>query len=125
VKNHRILIWVFFGFFLLACSDKYDSADNGFDKICLIYSDVMNNPAHTNRPNIEKLVLISETVEAHVRDVDAIAAYTAVASADPEKKYDLFKQAAEYSLKREWDCKTIQELQLTEISLAHSGGCPA
>ena len=125
MRVHFFPISLFLSVLLLACSDKYDSADNGFDKICLIYSDVMNDSAHTDKPIFEKLVLISETVEAHVRDVDAIAAYTAVASADPVKKYDLFKQAAEYSLKREWDCKAIQELQLTEISLAHSGGCPA
>ena len=109
MKNYCILVFVFFGLSLPACSGKYEAADNGFDKICLIYSDVLNNPIHTDKPIIEKLILIYETVEAHVRDVDAITAYNAVASADPEKKYDLFKQAAEYSLKREWDCEIIKE----------------
>jgi len=109
VKINRLLVLVAFGLILPACSGKYEEADNGFDKICQIYADVMNDPAHLNRPVIEKFVLIAEMVETHVSDVDAISAYTAVASADPKLKYDLFKLAAEYSLKRKWDCKIIKE----------------
>ena len=122
MKNNRILVLVIFGLGLHACSGKYEEADNGFDKICLIYSDIINNPNYVNKPVTERLTMIAEEIEAHVRDVDAIEAYTVVAAVAPELKYDLFKQAAEYSLKRQWDCKIIQELQLTEISLAHSGG---
>jgi len=94
-------------FCISACSGKYNAADNGFDTICLIYTDVFNDPAHEKKSVIEKHVLVSELVEAHVRDVDAITAFTAVASADPSQKYDLFKQAAEYSLKRNWDCEIM------------------
>ncbi len=93
-----------------ACSGKYDVADNGFDKICLIYTDIFNDPSLARKPAIEKYVLVSELIEAHVRDVDAITAFSAVANADPSQKYDLFKQAAEYSLKRDWDCEIMKNL---------------
>jgi hypothetical protein len=94
--------------FLSGCSGKYGRADNGFDKICLIYEDVLNDPANAKKAMIEKDMLIYEAIRKHVSDIDAITAFSAVASADPDKKYSLFKQAAEMSLKREWDCKVLQ-----------------
>ena len=96
---------------LSACSGKYDAADNGFDKICLIYEDILNDPAYAKRPRIDKYVLVSEAVQKYVTDVDAITAYTAVASAEPNLKYQLFKEAAEMSLKRAWDCEAIKNEQ--------------
>lgn len=95
-------------FFISACSEKYDAADNGFDKICLIYTDVFSDPSHSKKPLIDKHDLVGELIEAHVKDIDAITTFSAVANADPSLKYDLFKQSAEYSLKRDWDCDIIK-----------------
>jgi len=109
-------VWVI-TFFLLcsaalfACSGKYDAADNGFDKICLIYENIMTNPAYEKLSMLDKHEKISDEIEQHVRDIDAIQTYSAVASADPDLKYQLFKQSAEYSLKREWDCEIIKNYQ--------------
>lgn len=98
-------------FSISSCSGKYDAADNGFDKICLIYTDIFNNPANSNKPVIDRLDLVGELIIAHVKDVDAITAFTAVANANPDQKYDLFKQSAEYSLKRDWDCEIIKNIR--------------
>ncbi|MGD8926682.1 MAG: hypothetical protein PVG20_07515, partial [Thioalkalispiraceae bacterium] len=47
---------------LNGCSDKYDSVDNGFDKICLIYEDVLNDPANAKKAMIEKYMLVNEAI---------------------------------------------------------------
>jgi len=47
--------------------------------------------------------LVGELIIAHIKDVDAITAFSAVANTNPDQKYDLYKQTEEYSLKRDWD----------------------
>jgi len=95
---------------ITSCSNQYDSFYNGFDKICLIYNDVFNNPALKDKPRLSKQNTVHDLIKKNVFDVDAITAFTAVASANPDDKYSLFKQSAEYSLKREWNCTLIKEL---------------
>lgn len=96
--------------FIISCSSQYDSVDNGFDKICLIYNNVFNDPALKNKPAIDKHEIINDLIKKYVTDVDAITAFVAVAQANPDDKYNLFKQSAEFALKREWDCEKIKEL---------------
>ena len=93
-----------------SCSNEYSSVDNGFDKICLIYTDVFNNLALKDKSTQSKHNAINDLIKKNVFDIDAISAFTSVAQANPEDKYSLFKQSAEYSLKREWDCTLIKEL---------------
>ena len=96
--------------FIISCSGQYYSVDNGFDKICLIYNDVFNNPTLKDKSTVHKYEIINVLIKKHVVDVDAITAFVAVAQANPDDKYSLFKQSAEYSIKREWDCELIKEL---------------
>ena len=93
--------------FIISCSSQYDS----IDKICLIYDDVFNNPALKGKSILGKHEIINELIKKHVTDVDAITAFVAVAQANPDDKYSLFKQAAEYALKRDWDCELIKGLK--------------
>lgn len=106
-KTYRTLI-ILSLLFIISCSSKYDSIDNGFDKICLIYTDVFSDPALKDRSIIEKHELVYDLVKGNVTDVDAITTFVAVAKANPDEKYTLFKQSAEYSLKRAWDCELIR-----------------
>ena len=96
--------------FITSCSSQYDSVDNGFDKICLIYDDVFNDPSLKDKSPLDKYDLIHVLIKKHVFDVDAITAFVIVAQANPDDKYSLFKQSAEYSLKREWECELIKGL---------------
>lgn len=81
--------------------------NNGFDEICKIYTEALS----ANMSKEQKFNYIWDNIERRVISRDAIAAYSAVANADPALKYDLFKQAAEISLKRKWDCDVIKQFK--------------
>lgn len=109
-KFHGSIVLSFLVLFISACNGKYSSADNGFDKICLIYSDVFTDSVHAKKSLDKKHEIVNGLIKFNVFDVDAIQAFTTVASADPKSKYDLFKQSAEYSLKRKWECEFIKNM---------------
>lgn len=107
-KSVRILTALFV---LLASTSsvKYITIDNGFDKMCQIYTEVFTNSLYINKSLIEKHDVVYDMIRENVWDVDVIQAFTAVANADPDVKYDLFKQSAEYSLNREWECEIMKD----------------
>lgn len=80
-------------------------------RYCKIYTDVYSNPKYSKLSQVEKDTLISEKVESSVFSVDAIETFSAVATADPLQKYQLFKESAEYSLKRNWECPEMAKSQ--------------
>ena len=92
---------------LLTSSGVVFSADEtGFDEICRIYTEAKNSSM-----SIEELSeYIFDNVKKRVSSTDALQAHDAVFQADPAVRYKLFKESAEYSLKREWDCAVIREV---------------
>lgn len=92
------------GMVLLGLSSACSVNETGFDEICKIVTEAKSS----NLTSEQKAEYVDNNIRQRVFSVDAIQAYVAVAQADPAEKYALFKQAAEYSLKRSWDCEALK-----------------
>ena len=78
----------------------------GFDEMCDIFTEA-------TRRNISGQLLseyIDNNVKKRINSIDAITVYSIILQVEPKERYALFKQSAEYSLKREWDCPAIEQL---------------
>lgn len=110
-KQLFALIFVIVVLSIISCSNIAKAADNGFDQICMIYNEVLNDTRNREMTIKDKLYLINEKVTKQVKFSDALQVYSAVASADPKEKYKLFKESAEYVLKREWNCSIMKSIR--------------
>ena len=78
----------------------------GFDEMCIIFTEATNR----NISGQKLSEYIDENVRKRINSIDAIEVYSIILQVDPKERYALFKQSAEYSLKREWDCSAIEKL---------------
>ena len=80
--------------------------NSGFDLICQIYTEARNSSMTKEQLNN----YIFDNVENRVKSKDAIEAHTAVFNLEPKKRYPIFKESAEYSLKKKWECDAVKFL---------------
>ena len=78
----------------------------GFDEICTIYTEAINSSMAQEQLSD----YIFDNVERRITDKDALQSHEAVFNLSPEERYSIFKQSAELSLKRKWDCDAVKEL---------------
>lgn len=96
--------------FLMSCSmgDKEKNL-NGFDSACLIFQE-----AATKNLDPEALgnyiAMELDNMDEQPASKDVKAVYHALFNVDPAKRYDLFKESAEITLNRSWDCNAMKEL---------------
>ena len=84
----------------------YALEHTGFDEICSIYTETVNS----SMTKEQRSQYVFDNVEAQVSDVDALDAHGSIFQLDLVKRYSIFKQAAEMSLKRSWDCAAVRAL---------------
>lgn len=105
--NKCLLLPIFSIVFLGSCSSY-----KGFDEVCAIYSE-----AKTIQANKEELSeYIFENISLRVNVKEALEAHSAIFNLSPEQRYPIFKEAAENSLKRQWDCNVMKEMMGTGSS---------
>ena len=80
--------------------------DIGFDEICRIYSEAVNSSMKKEQLSN----YIFKNVQERVSDKAALEVHDIIFQVEPEKRYKLFKQSAELSLKRKWDCLAVKLL---------------
>jgi hypothetical protein len=103
----RKLVFVFIFTFSLSLSAEGIRANkNGFDVICQIYTEAINSSM--SKDQLRNYIF--DNVENRVKSIDALEAHVAVFNLPPEKRYPIFKESAEYSLKNKWDCVAIKSL---------------
>lgn len=103
----RIFLLVFIS--ILAFSNisfAEQSEQSGFNEVCQIYTEAMNS----NMPTEEMSKYIFDNISNRVNSKDALIAHDVVFQTAPEKRYGLFKEAAEHSLKSKWDCAAMNKL---------------
>jgi len=90
------------------CAHAAESTNNvsGFDTICQIYTEAVNSSMTKEQLSH----YIFNNVESRVKSTDALEAHTAVFNLEPARRYSIFKQSAEYSLKKKWDCEAVKKL---------------
>ena len=96
---------------LLLSSYYVHSADTmGFGDICNIYTTALSS-----NMNIDQLSdYIFSNIEQHVKSKDALDAHEAVMQLDASQRYEIFKQAAQLSLKHSWDCPAMKKVMATK-----------
>ena len=93
-------------FFLTYSICAYAEDTAGFDEICKIYTEAKNS----SMPKRQLSDYIFDNIEQRVTSVDALEAHGAVFNLEPARRYSIFKQSAELSLKRDWNCEAVKEL---------------
>ena len=96
--------------FLTSCSMGNEaSAPNGFDSACLIFQQAAKkNLAPVEIGNYIAVELDNMDEQPASEDVKAV--YHALFNVDPAKRYALFKESAEITLDRSWDCDAMKAL---------------
>ena len=77
-----------------------------FNEICNIYTEAQNSGM--SRSQISDY--IQNNIKTRVQPGDALDAHIAIFQLEPEKRYSIFKQTAEISLNRSWDCDALRTL---------------
>ncbi len=97
-------------FFLFSCGTEYTKPpENGFDAACRIFE-----TAETKNLDPEALgVYLSDRLN-NMPDLQAVddvrVIYHALFNADPAKRYEIFKESAEMTLNRNWDCAAMKRI---------------
>ena len=91
---------------LVSCLDAAHADQEGFDAICKIYTEVLNSKMGAR----EGSQYIYNNIIKRVHDNDALNAHDLLHMVPPEKRYSIFKDSAENSLKRNWDCVAMKKL---------------
>ena len=103
MSRHSLLLAVL----LAALPSYYLSAESqGFDEICRIYTEAQN--ANMNSKQLSQYIFTN--VRTRINDIRAKQTHVSILQLTPEKRYAIFKEGAEYSLKREWNCKAVKDL---------------
>ena len=79
---------------------SYSTEHDGFDEICKIYTEALNSSLSQS----EQGLYIFDNISKRVTNTDALMTHSAIPNLDPNQRYGVFKEAAEYSLKHNWDC---------------------
>jgi hypothetical protein len=98
-----------FIFILLFCIysiNAYPENEAGFDEICKIYTEALNSSM--TKEQLSEYIF--DNVKTRVNSIDALEAHAVVFNLDPAKRYSIFKQSAELSLKHNWGCEPIKIL---------------
>jgi len=80
--------------------------ETGFDEICKIYTEAKNSSLSKSQLND----YIFKNIKNRVASKDALEAHSAVFNLGVDKRFSIFKQSAEYSLKHKWECAAVEEL---------------
>lgn len=96
---------IFIIFYIYAVT-AFAQDNTGFDEICSIYTEATNS----SMPKEQLSKYIFDNVAERVSNVDALDAHGSVFHLDPSERYSVFKQGAEMSLKRSWDCPAVKVL---------------
>lgn len=84
----------------------------GFDEICRIYTGAVNSSMKKEQLS----EYIFSNVKKRINEKDALDVHDMIFQVTPKERYKIFKQSAELSLKRNWNCPAIKALiQLINI----------
>ncbi len=100
---HKFVLTVLFSVLLISA---ISASETGFDEVCKIYTEAKNSSMKKEDLNS----YIFDNVKSRVTSKDALEAHSAVFNLGIDKRFSVFKQSAEYSLKRKWECAAVKEL---------------
>jgi hypothetical protein len=105
-KSYLLLFLALVSISIFSCTRN--AADNGFDQICQIYTNILTNPSNKSLSKDKKMGLIYKGIHETVTSKTALNAYETFMAANPKTRYSLLKEMAENELKHSWECKIIK-----------------
>lgn len=99
---------------LIACADQQEPEyTGGFSQVCGYFQELQELKGISEMDYIQRNDFIVEKVTDNIPDSDATVSWTAVSSAVPEDRYEIFKMGAEEALEVEWECNAMKALAPT------------
>jgi len=92
--------------FSIISISAFSANETGFDEICNIYTEAKNSSLSKSQLSD----YIFENIKNRITSKDALEAHEAVFNLSVDKRFSVFKQSAEYSLKQKWECTAVEEL---------------
>lgn len=89
-------------------SCQANRGDSDFDKVCLVFENYQKNPSSYPSDKIMQTMRIAEEVQKVLKTEEAKNSWKALAHADLDQKYSLFKAGAEMTLKAKWNCSAMK-----------------
>ena len=80
--------------------------DSDFDTLCTIVEEAMRESDESNF----RITYVQENIQSRVKSKDVKEAFDLVLQVNPEKRYQVFKQAVESQLEHEWECNALKYL---------------
>lgn len=103
IQMNRIPLGIIFYFCLTCISHAHQ---NDFDKICKIYSTVLSQKMDAQTGS----KFINDNIKLTVHNKDTLKAHSNIYLVPQQKRYTIFKEIAEHSLKVRWDCAAMKQL---------------
>ena len=100
---HKYILIILFSVLLISV---VSASEAGFDEICKIYTEAKNSSMKKEDLN----TYIFDNVKSRITSKDAPEAHNAAFNLGIDKRFSVFKQSAEYSLKQKWECAAVKEL---------------
>lgn len=92
--------------FVLTHAGNIQANEAGFNEICQIYTEAKNSSMAKDQLNN----YINDNVAKRISEKDAIITHSIIYQVTPAERYKIFKESAEHSLKRKWDCPAMKAL---------------
>lgn len=100
---------IIFSFFLVVSISN--AKDNEFDKVCSYFQALEKEKNVNTLTKYKRNDYILENIYENLKEnSNARAAWISIGSAVAEKRYELYKSAAESVLKTKWHCKAMKKL---------------
>jgi hypothetical protein len=78
----------------------------GFDVVCRIYTEAQNSSMTKQQLSD----YVNNNIAERVSDKDAFTTHSIIFQVSPDERYKIFKESAEHSLKRKWNCAAMKTL---------------
>ena len=106
----RSIVFSFFVCFSLASC----AADNDFDTVCSVFKALQASPNLAKLSPQQRQAFVTEHIDKMLdKSSAARISWEAVAAADPDQRYEIFKSGAEDVLGKSWECESMRQLAAT------------
>lgn len=105
-----VYIIIFILLFFISPVTVSNNISSDYDKLCSIITETRQNKEFLTLKLTEQSIELMNKITSHFPESSQImSVFTALNSVDPQEKYAIFKQAAEKSLSKKWDCPSYKE----------------
>jgi len=110
MKSKPLLLLLLFlfslNFSLFAAQPEFQK---DYKLICDTFKNATNSPVFKNLNREQSIEKINDIIWKNIKTKEAKDMLSVIASASPDKKYDLLKQTIEVVTEKKWDCPAMRD----------------